>query len=269
MNGSVVGENPREGVCGTPCLTLVGVTKAFEGLCAVKDVSLSVLAGEHRAILGPNGAGKTTLFNVIAGDLPPTSGKIYFRGEDISRLSCNRRASRGIARTFQITNLFFNLPVIDNLVLGAQALEKTKFSLFRPLTDYRHLYDRGLTLLDQIGIAELKDEQVRNLSYGVQRQVEILLALTGQPSLLLLDEPTAGLSPAEAGIMVEMLKKLPESITILIIEHDMDVAFKLAQNITVLHYGEVIADGTVAEVRDNKTVQEIYLGATFNDAHCR
>ena len=126
-----------------------------------------------------------------------------------------------------------------------------------------------MTLLDQIGIAELKDEQVRNLSYGVQRQVEILLALTGQPSLLLLDEPTAGLSPAEAGIMVEMLKKLPDSITILIIEHDMDVAFKLAQNITVLHYGEVIADGTVAEVRDNKTVQEIYLGAKFNDAHCR
>jgi len=258
-----------EGKCGSPCLTLTGVTKAFEGLCAVKDVSLSVLDGEHRALLGPNGAGKTTLFNLIAGDLLPTSGKIYFRGEDISRLSCNSRAFRGIARTFQITNLFFNLSIIDNLVLGAQALERTKFSLFRPMTSYRHLYERGVALLEQIGIGRLKDEQVRNLSYGVQRQIEILLALTGDPSLLLLDEPTAGLSPAEAGIMVEMLKKLPESITILIIEHDMDVAFRLAQNITVLHYGEVIADGTLAEVRDNKMVQEIYLGAKYKDAQCR
>ncbi|MBM4315671.1 MAG: ABC transporter ATP-binding protein, partial [Deltaproteobacteria bacterium] len=231
--------NSKPGTCGSPCLTLVEVTKAFEGLCAVKDVSLSVLDGEHRAILGPNGAGKTTLFNLIAGDLLPTSGKIYFRGEDVSRRSCNQRAFRGIARTFQITNLFFNLSIIDNLVLGAQALQRTKFSLFRPMTSYRHLYERGMALLEAIGIEGLKDEQVRNLSYGVQRQVEILLALTGQPSLLLLDEPTAGLSPAEAGIMVEMLKTLPESITILIIEHDMDVAFRLAQNITVLHYGEV------------------------------
>jgi branched-chain amino acid transport system ATP-binding protein len=261
--------NSKLGTCGSPCLTLVGITKAFEGLCAVKDVSLSVLDGEHRAILGPNGAGKTTLFNLIAGDLLPTSGKIYFRGEDVSRRSCNQRAFRGIARTFQITNLFFNLSIIDNLVLGAQALQRTKFSLFRPMTSYRHLYERGMALLEAIGIEGLKDEQVRNLSYGVQRQVEILLALTGQPSLLLLDEPTAGLSPAEAGIMVEMLKTLPESITILIIEHDMDVAFRLAQNITVLHYGEVIADGTVSEVRDNKMVQEIYLGATVKNAQDR
>ena len=247
--------------CGSPCLTLAGVTKSFEGLCAVKEVSLSVVDGEHRAILGPNGAGKTTLFNLIAGDLLPTSGKISFRGEEITGLSPNRRAARGIARTFQITNLFFNLSIIDNLILGAQALERTKYSLFRPMTAYRHIYDRGMALLEKIGIGNLKDEQVRNLSYGVQRQVEILLALTGEPSLLLLDEPTAGLSPAEAGIMVEMLKQLPPSITILIIEHDMDVAFQLAQNLTVLHYGEVIADGTLCEVRDNRMVQEIYLGA--------
>ncbi len=269
VSASNSGGKSKEGGCGSPCLTLQGVTKTFEGLCAVKEVSLSVLDGEHRAILGPNGAGKTTLFNLIAGDLLPTSGKIYFRGEDISRRSCNQRAFRGIARTFQITNLFFNLSIIDNLVLGAQALQRTKFSLFRPITSYRHLYERGMSLLEAIGIEGLKDEQVRNLSYGVQRQVEILLALTGQPSLLLLDEPTAGLSPAEAGIMVEMLKTLPESITILIIEHDMDVAFRLARNITVLHYGEVIADGTVSEVRDNTMVQEIYLGAKVRDAQDR
>ena len=253
--------DPAGGTCGSPCLNLVGVTKSFEGLCAVKEVSLSVVSGERRAILGPNGAGKTTLFNLIAGDLLPTSGTIHFRGEDVSRRSSNQRAFRGIARTFQITNLFFNLSIIDNLVLGVQALKKTKFSLFRPMTSYRDLYGRGMELLERIGIEGLKDEQVRNLSYGVQRQVEILLALTGEPSLLLLDEPTAGLSPAEAGVMVEMLQKLPPSITILIIEHDMDVAFKLARNITVLHYGAVIADGSVAEIRDNKMVQDIYLGA--------
>jgi len=243
-----------------PRLRLEGIGKSFEGLHAVKSVSLKVMPGERRAILGPNGAGKTTLFNLIAGDLRPTAGKIFFQGEDITRLPSNRRASRGIARTFQITNLFFNLSVIDNIVLGAQALERTKFSLFRPLSSYRHLYERGIELLARIGIEHLKDEQVRSLSYGVQRQIEIMLALTREPSMLLLDEPTAGLSPAETGTMVEVLKKLPSAITILIIEHDMDVAFKLAQNITVLHYGEVIAAGTVAEVQANRTVQEIYLG---------
>jgi branched-chain amino acid transport system ATP-binding protein len=244
-----------------PRLRLEGVGKSFEGLHAVKSVCLTAMPGERRALLGPNGAGKTTLFNLIAGDLPPTTGKIFFRGEDITRLPSNRRAARGIARTFQITNLFFNLSVIDNMVLGAQALERTKFSLFRPLSSCRQLYDRGIELLARIGIEHLKDEQVRNLSYGVQRQIEIMLALTREPSMLLLDEPTAGLSPAETGTMVEVLRNLPPAITILIIEHDMDVAFKLAQNITVLHYGEVIAEGTVAEVQANKTVQDIYLGA--------
>ena len=246
---------------GSPCLSLVKVTKSFEGLSAVKEVSLSVANGERRAILGPNGAGKTTLFNLIAGDLPPTSGKIYFRGEDVSRRPCHQRAFRGMARTFQITNLFFNLSIIDNLVLGVQALERTKFSLFRPQASYRHLTERGMELLTRIGIEGLKDEQVKNLSYGVQRQVEILLALTGEPTMLLLDEPTAGLSPAEAGIMVEMLQKLPASITILIIEHDMDVAFNVAGRITVLHQGCLFTEGTPEEVRANTKVQEIYFGS--------
>lgn len=243
-----------------PRLRLDQIGKSFEGLHAVKSVCLKAMPGERRAILGPNGAGKTTLFNLIAGDLPPTTGKIFFEGDDITRLPTSRRASRGMARTFQITNLFFNLSVIDNMVLGAQALEPAKFSLFRARSSYPQLYQRGIELLARIGIEDLKDEQVRNLSYGVQRQIEIMLALTREPSMLLLDEPTAGLSPAETGTMLEVLEKLPPAMTILIIEHDMDVAFKLAQNITVLHYGEIIAEGTVAEVRANKTVQEIYLG---------
>ncbi|HUL31420.1 MAG TPA: ATP-binding cassette domain-containing protein, partial [Thermodesulfobacteriota bacterium] len=150
--------------------------------------------------------------------------------------------------------------VIDNLVLAAQGLENTKFSLFRPITSYPHLYEKGMELLRRIQMEKQRDELVKNLSYGVQRQIEIMLALTKEPHLLLLDEPTAGLSPAEATIMVEMLKKLPASITILIIEHDMSVAFELADSITVLHNGEVIADGSVDEIRQNRLVQETYLG---------
>jgi branched-chain amino acid transport system ATP-binding protein len=243
-----------------PCLRIEALTKAFGGLEALKDVTLSVAKGERRAILGPNGAGKTTFFNLISGDLSPTSGRIFFLGEDITRFSCHRRAYRGMARTFQITNLFFNLSVIENLALAVQGLEKTKFSLFRPMTAYPHLYERGMELLAQVGLENAKDELIGNLSYGVQRQVEIMLALTREPKLLLLDEPTAGLSPGEAAIMVEMLKRLSPSITIMIIEHDMDVAFELAESISVLHFGRVIAEGSIEEVRRNRTVQEIYLG---------
>jgi branched-chain amino acid transport system ATP-binding protein len=223
-------------------------------------VTLSVRGGERRAILGPNGAGKTTFFNLVAGSLFPTSGKIFFLGENVTRLSCHRRAHKGMARTFQITNLFFNLSVIENLALAVQGLERTKFSLLRPIAAYPHLYERGMELLARIGLEDVRDEVIGNLSYGVQRQIEIMLALTAEPKLLLLDEPTAGLSPAEATIMVEMLKLLPSSITIMIIEHDMDVAFKLAESITVLHFGKVIAEGSIDEVRANRTVQEIYLG---------
>lgn len=243
-----------------PCLRLEGLSKNFAGLLAVTDVFLEVSPGERRVMIGPNGAGKTTLFNLIAGNLFPTSGKVFLLGEDITRLPCHRRAHMGIARTYQITNLFFNLSVIDNLVLAAQALEKTKFSLFRPVTSYRHLYEKGMELLSWIGMETTKDELVKNLSYGVQRQIEIILALTKDPQLLLLDEPTAGLSPAEAAIMVDILKRLPSHITFLIIEHDMDVAFELAEFITVLHYGKVIADGSIDAIKTNRTVQEIYLG---------
>ncbi len=242
------------------CLSLEGLTKSFGGLTAIDRVSLKVFSGERRAVIGPNGAGKTTLFNLITGDVSPTKGKVFFNGEDVTRLSCHRRVYKGIARTFQITNLFFNLSVIENLVLAAQGLEKTKFSMFRSIASYKHLYEKGLDLLGRIEMEEIRDEVINDLSYGVQRQIEVLLALTREPKLLLLDEPTAGLSPVESALMVRMLKKLPAQITILVIEHDMDVAFELAERVTVLHYGKVIADGTVEEIKRNRNVQEIYLG---------
>jgi len=245
---------------GEPALRIEGLTKSFGGLLAVNGVSLEVDTGERKAIIGPNGAGKTTLFNLIAGDILPTRGKVVLRGQDITRFPSYRRASRGVARTFQITNLFFNLSVIENMVLAAQALEKTKFSLFRRVTSYKHLYEKGTELLARIGIEGLKDEKVKNLAYGLQRQVEVMLALAKEPVLLLLDEPTAGLSMSEANAMVEMLKKLPESVAIIIIEHDMDVAFELSDRITVLDFGEVIAEGTMEEIQANETVQEVYLG---------
>lgn len=245
-------------------MRLDNIDKSFGGLEALKDVSLVVGAGERRAIIGPNGAGKTTLFNIIAGELRPTRGRIRLFGEDVTRLPPHRRARKGIARTYQITNLFLNLSVIQNIVLAAQALDRVKFAMFRPVTSVRRLYERGEELLSRVGLEGKKDEIVRNLSYGVQRQIEIMLALTREPHLLLLDEPTAGLAPAEASIMVGMLKKLPSSISILIIEHAMDVAFELADEISVLHFGAVIADGDKKSVRSDKMVQQIYLGSVRN-----
>jgi branched-chain amino acid transport system ATP-binding protein len=245
---------------GAPALALEKLSISFGGLAAVDGVDLRVLAGERRAIIGPNGAGKTTLFNLVSGDLPPTDGRILLFGQDITRLPPHRRAGLGMSRTFQITKLFPNLTVWENVLLACQALERTKFSMLRPLRTYRHLHARGEEVLRAVGVWEQRDETVKNLSHGVQRQLEVALALAGRPKLLLLDEPMAGLSPAETQEMTGLLRKLDRSITLLIIEHDMDVVLDLAENIAVLHLGKKIADGSKEAVRSNRTVQEIYLG---------
>ncbi len=244
-----------------PCLILDNLSKNFGGLAALSHVNLKVRQGERRGIIGPNGAGKTTLFNLITGELPPTTGRVFFFGRDVTRVPAHRRAYLGISRTFQVTNLFPNLTVLGNLVLAAQALEKTKFFMLRPLKTYKHLYRKADEILAKVGMAEKREEVIKNLSHGEQRQIEVGMALLGEPRLLLLDEPTAGLAPAESAMMVSMLKTLDTAITILIIEHDMDVAFELAELITVLHFGEVLAEGTKEEIHSSKTVQEIYLGA--------
>jgi branched-chain amino acid transport system ATP-binding protein len=241
------------------CLTLRGLSKNFGGLEALSCVDLRVPKGERRAIIGPNGAGKTTLFNLVSGELPPTKGNILFFGRDITQVPAHKRAYLGIARTFQITNLFLNLAVADNVFLAAQALERTKFNILRPASTFRGLYDRVDEILAKVGMADKAKEMVKNLSYGEQRQLEVAMALLGDPRLLLLDEPTAGLAPAESALMVSVLKALSDALTILIIEHDMDVAFEISDSLTVLNHGRVLAEGTKEEIQSNNDVQKIYL----------
>jgi branched-chain amino acid transport system ATP-binding protein len=242
-------------------LTLTGVSRAFGGLRAVDGVSLEVRPGERRAIIGPNGAGKTTLFSLISGELPPSEGRITLFGRDVTRLPPHRRAALGLGRTYQITNLFPRLTVQENCLLAAQALSPVKLHLHRGLHRYPALFERARRVLAAVGLTGRGEETVRNLSHGEQRQLEIALALAGSPRLLLLDEPTAGLSPGESQAMAALLKTLDPTITLLIIEHDMDVAFALTDRITVLHFGRVLADGSGDAVKADPLVQEIYLGA--------
>jgi branched-chain amino acid transport system ATP-binding protein len=244
-----------------PCLVLENLSKDFGGLRAVDQVDLKVYPGERRVLIGPNGAGKTTLFNLISGIYPASEGKILFHNKDVTAMPPYRRAALGIARTYQVTNLFPKLTVTENILMACQALERTKFIMFWPLSSYRSLWDRCIELLKEFNLLEKRDELVKNLSHGDQRQIEVALALAGQPQLLLLDEPTAGLSSAETHALTVMLKKLDPAITILLIEHDMDVAFEFAERITVLYQGKFFAEGTKEEIKGNPTIQQIYLGA--------
>jgi branched-chain amino acid transport system ATP-binding protein len=244
-----------------PCLVVENLTKDFGGLRAVDGVNLTIDPGERRVLMGPNGAGKTTLFNLVSGIYPSSGGRILYFDKDVTGLPSYRRAALGIARTYQITNLFPNLTVLDNILMACQALVRTKFVMFRPLSSYHHLMDRCNNLLKEFGLWEKRIELVKNLSHGDQRQIEVSLALAEKPRLLLLDEPAAGLSSAETHALTLLLKKLDPSITILLIEHDMDVAFEFAERITVLYQGKFLAEGTKEEIKNNPTVQEIYLGS--------
>jgi len=243
-----------------PVLTCQNLTKRFGGLEAVKDVTLKVAKGERRAIIGPNGAGKTTFFSLISGLYPVTSGSIHLHGKEITQLLSHRRTYLGLGRTFQITSLFPTQTVIENLVIAAMGLKHLKFSMLKPVSRYRDLYDRAEEILMTVGMAEKTHTVVQNLSHGEQRQVEISLALLSKPQVLLLDEPTAGLSPAESAMMTEVIHNLDPDITILIIEHDMDVALQVAGRITVFHKGRVFEEGETQDIRNNQRVQEIYFG---------
>jgi branched-chain amino acid transport system ATP-binding protein len=245
---------------GQGALELEGVGRRFGGLEAVREVTLSVREGVRQAIIGPNGAGKTTLFNVITGELAPSSGRIRLFGRDVTGLPAHRRAAMGLARTFQITNLFGPLTLEENVLLAVQALEVTKYVVTWPLGRYTGLRERVRILLERAGLWEKRRTEVRALSYGEQRQLEVLLALAGSPRLLLLDEPAAGLSPGERREMARFIKGLDPGLTILLIEHDMDVAFEVAETMAVLHFGRLVAHGSKDAVRADPIVQEIYLG---------
>ena len=244
-----------------PVLRLQGIDKSFGALKVTYRLSLDVLPGETHAIIGPNGAGKTTLFNLISGELGVSSGAIHLFDQEVTGLPPHRRAALGLARTFQITNLFPSLSALENGLLAVQALTRTKFVMLRPLERFTRLKERALAALRAVGLEDRAATTVRNLSHGEQRQLEIALALAGQPRMLLLDEPTAGLSPGESQLMADLLRGLDPAMTVLIIEHDMDIALQIALHVTVLHYGRVIADGPRERVKADPLVREIYLGA--------
>ena len=243
-----------------PLLRLDHIGVRFDALQAVDDVSLRVARGERRAIIGPNGAGKTTLFNAISGVVLPSSGRVEFDGRDVTRLPPHRRAACGISRTFQITNLFAGLTVQQNMALAIRGLTPRKFSLFGPggLTDgERAQADRAL------GWSRLGSRAaslVSELSYGEARQLEMAMALAPNPRLLLLDEPAAGLSPAERVIVADIIRGLPAEITIVLIEHDMDLVLSLVDWVTCLDNGRFLAEGAPADIRGNAEVQNVYLG---------
>jgi ABC-type branched-subunit amino acid transport system ATPase component len=237
-----------------------GLSKAYGGLRAVDGVNLQVEEGERRVIIGPNGAGKTTLFHLLSGEVRPTQGRIWWHGREITHLPAHRRTALGIGRTYQVTNVFPRLTVLENVLLALWGLRREQYDPFRPALSHRETWAQAQELLETFGLWEKRDWPAASLSYGEQRELEIVLALTGNPRLLLLDEPTAGLSPAETQRVVKLLQALDPAITVLLIEHDMDVAFAIAQRITVMHLGRILAEGTVEEIRRNPEVQAIYLG---------
>jgi branched-chain amino acid transport system ATP-binding protein len=250
----------------SPLLTLERVRRSFGGLLVTNDISLSVAAGERRALIGPNGAGKTTLFNLISGVLPIDGGRILFDGQDVSGRSLDARARLGMGRTFQRNNLFLPLSTLENVRLAVRQRAGLSARMFRPASSYEAVDSEALELLGRVGLRERADEPAGQLAYGQQRALEIALALALRPRLLLLDEPTSGMAPAETTELIDLIAALPRTITLLIIEHDIDAVFRLADQITVLSYGSVLAEGSAEQIRANPQVQEVYLGQPAEEA---
>jgi branched-chain amino acid transport system ATP-binding protein len=239
---------------------LQGVGRRFGGLHAVRDVDLEIAAGERRAILGPNGAGKTTLFNVIAGDFPATSGTVELFGQDVTGLPARHRAQLGLSRTYQQSRLFLGLTVEDNIYLSIVGVEGGRLRPLRSRRD-REYRERARAAAGRTAISSKLDQLVGSLSHGEHRQVGLAMALAAEPRLLMLDEPASGLSRGERTLLTEMLLGLDRDITLILIEHDMDVALRVAEYVTMMHDGRVIVEGTPAEIRANQLVHDLYLGS--------
>jgi branched-chain amino acid transport system ATP-binding protein len=245
---------------GEYALATEELTKEFGKLRAVDGVTLRVPVGERRAIIGPNGAGKTTLFNLISGELPVTSGEVMLFGHNVTAMPPHRRVEFRLGRTYQITNVFQGLSVQENVFLAAQGLSNLKYSLERSIPHAGPVHERVMSALESTGLQDKAKLPAKKLSYGEQRQLELALALATDPRVLLLDEPAAGLSSVERARIATLIRSLPKTLTIVLIEHDMDLALGLVDKVTCLHYGRLIAEGAPDEIRENATVQEIYLG---------
>ena len=236
------------------------LSKVFGGLRAVDGVSLEVPAGERRVLIGPNGAGKTTLFHCITGTLIPSAGTVALFGRDVTRMPEHGRTALGMGRTFQITNVFPDLTLGENLALAIVGTERRKWILYRPVTAFPDVQRRAIEALEAVGLGGRTAQPVKFISYGERRQLELALALESRPKVLFLDEPCAGLSPSERQRISRMIAALPREITVIMIEHDMDVALALADRVTVLHRGRVILEGTADEVQRNAEVRDVYFG---------
>jgi branched-chain amino acid transport system ATP-binding protein len=241
-----------------PILRIERLSMRFGGLNALNNVSIAVPRGEIRAIIGPNGAGKSTFFNSVTGVLRPTGGTIVFDGDEITGLPPHRISQKGIARSYQITNILPGATVLENVRIAVQSRHHS-WSLLRHHRSFGDVIGRARAVLGSVGLGDKADEPAANLSHGEQRNLEIGIALGTEPKLLCLDEPTAGMSVTETHATVELIRRIASNLTILIVEHDMEVVMGLAHRITVLHYGEVLAEGTPAEIQDNPRVQEVYL----------
>jgi branched-chain amino acid transport system ATP-binding protein len=243
-----------------PALEVTNLNKRFGGLPATRDVSLTVMPGERRLIIGPNGAGKTTLFNLITGDLTADAGSVRLFGKEMIGMRTQQRVHMGLARTYQILTLFPRERLVHNVVLSLLGLDKRRWNPLTVLTDQRDLYMRARQALDRVGLGDSAERVVHETSYGERRRLELAMALAQQPKVLLLDEPLAGLSQGERQTVRSLLDTIPRDVTIVMIEHDMDTALGFAERITLLHYGEVILEGTRAEVVADPRTREVYLG---------
>ncbi len=242
-----------------PALKLDQVTVRFGGLVAVDSISMEIAAGQRWAVIGPNGAGKTTLFRSVAGEQIPTSGSINLFDEDITNKPSHQRAHRGVGRTYQITNLFLDLTVEENVMIAAQGLSRSRYVSWMPVRHKGPFRERVDWALEQVELSDRHSSIVKEMSHGEQRQLELAMGLASKPRLLLLDEPAAGLSASERVVMRRLINELPRDLTLVLIEHDMDLALELVEWVAVLDNGKVIARGTPAEIRENEVVQAVYL----------
>ena len=243
-----------------PLLETRGISVHFGGLAAVKNVSFGIEPGERLALIGPNGAGKTTLFNVLTGQLRPSSGSVYFKGQDVTRAKVFQRTHMGLARSFQITSLFPHETVKVNALIAGQGTRKGRYNVARYLMKNKTAQADAQTLLESAELWDLRDEIVSSLAYGQQRKLEIALSLASNPELLLLDEPSCGLTTTESADITARIRDLGTKITVLMIAHDMDLVFGVAERVILLHYGEIACEGTCEEIRNNQMVRDIYMG---------